>query len=78
MAVIVWKTAQRIYCDRAQGEADLYEERVYPNDVLPDVGAPYKVRARQCSLGMKCGLAGFTCRWAGTNPVYDPFEVTPH
>jgi hypothetical protein len=76
MAVIMWKTTQRIFCDRAQGEADLYEERVYPGDLVPDASAQYQVRARRCSLGMQCNLVGFTCRWAGTNPVYDPFHVT--
>jgi hypothetical protein len=77
MAAIIWKTTQTIFCDRIQAEADLYEERVYPDEVLPDAGAPYQVRARRCSQGMQCNLVGHNCRWAGTNPVYDPFNVTP-
>lgn len=54
-------------------EAELLEERVYPADILPDVGAPYQVWARKCSLGVNCNLAGYACRWSFINPDYDPF-----
>ena len=47
----------------------------YLGDPLPDVGRPYKVLARKCSLGLECNLAGFACRWSYTNPDYDPFAA---
>ena len=74
MAAIVCKATKKMWCERAGEAAELYEERVYPDDVVPDVGGPYRVRARLCSLGVKCNLLGYNCCWAGTNPGYDPFE----
>ena len=78
MAAVVWKTTRRIRCERVDREAELIEERVYPADILPDVGAPYQVHARKCSLGSECNLVGCNCRWAGTNPNYDPFAAHPN
>ena len=72
MAIIVWESVKKVRCDRLAQEAELLEERIYVEDLMPGVGRPYKVRARKCSLGMDCHLAGFSCRWAYTNPNYDP------
>lgn len=73
MAVIVTEVLERIWCDRARQDAELLEERVYPDDRMPDVALSYQVRARVCSLGMECNLAGYPCKWAGTNPDHNPF-----
>jgi hypothetical protein len=73
MATVVWEAVSRQWCDLMHQEADLLEERVYPADILPDVGRPYLVWARKCSLGVRCNLAGYTCRWSYLNPDYDPF-----
>jgi hypothetical protein len=73
MAAIVWEVVKKIQCDRLKEEADLLEERVYPDESVPDPARPYQVRARKCSLGMDCNLAGYTCVWAYNNPNYDPF-----
>jgi hypothetical protein len=54
-------------------EAELLEERVYLDDPFPDVGQPFHVRARKCSLGADCNLAEYACRWSYINPNYDPF-----
>lgn len=77
MATIVWETVSQRWCDLMNQEAELLEERVYPADFLPDVGAPYQVWARKCSLGVSCNLAGYACRWSFVNPGYDPFAEQP-
>jgi hypothetical protein len=73
MADSVWIEVDKVWCDRVSAEVALLEERVYPAEVLPDTGAPYQVRARKCTLGLDCNLAGYTCRYALNNPNYDPF-----
>jgi hypothetical protein len=73
MATIVLQVVDKIWCDRVRQEAELLEERVYPADAVPDVGAPFKVRARRCAFGTECNLAGCACRWSYLNPNYDPF-----
>jgi hypothetical protein len=73
MADSIWLVVDKIWCDRAQAEADLLEERVYASEIVPNVEAPYRVRARKCSFGLECNLAGFTCRYAFNNPNSDPF-----
>ncbi|MBI4771241.1 MAG: hypothetical protein HY784_12740 [Chloroflexi bacterium] len=75
MSTVVWEVAKKIWCDAMRQEAELLEERVYPDERLLAVGAPYRVRARKCSLGIECNLAGYDCRWAATNPDYDPFAA---
>ena len=75
MATIVWETVSQHWCDLMDQAAELLEERVYPADILPGAGVPYHVRARKCSLGLDCNLAGCTCRWSFLNPAYDPLEV---
>jgi hypothetical protein len=56
-------------------EAVLMEERVYPHEIVPDCGPAYFVRARKCSYGLECNVAGYSCRWAWTNPENDPFAA---
>lgn len=73
MATVQWVTVRRLWCERAEAEAALMEERLYPADRLPDVPS-YRVTARKCSHGIQCNLAGCSCKWAFTNPFYDPFE----
>jgi hypothetical protein len=73
MADSIWLVVDKIWCDRVDAEADLLEQRVYPPDVLPNAEGLYQVRARKCSYGVDCNLAGFTCRYAFNNPNYDPF-----
>lgn len=75
MATIMWETVSQHWCGLMDQAAELLEERVYPADVLPGVGVPYHVRARKCSLGLNCNLAGCACRWSFLNPAYDPLEV---
>ncbi|MBI3360634.1 MAG: hypothetical protein HY023_05940 [Chloroflexi bacterium] len=77
MAKIAWESVQKHWCDLMQEEAHLLEERIYPDDLLPDAALPYQVGARKCSFGIDCNLAGYHCRWAWTNPDYDPFTERP-
>jgi hypothetical protein len=74
MAAREWVTTQTIYCDRIGEMVSLLEERIYPGDVLPDVGAPYQVHQKRCSRWLECNLAGHPCCWSGINPGYDPFD----
>jgi len=76
MAAREWVTTQTIYCDRVGEDVFLLEERIYPDDVLPDVGAPYHVNQKKCSHWLDCNLAGNPCCWSGINPGYDPFKDT--
>lgn len=73
MATVRWVSVRTQWCDRIGAEARLMEQRVYPADRLPDLPA-YRVNARRCSLWLECNLAGCSCRWAYTNPAYDPFD----
>lgn len=73
MAKAVWEVSKTIWCDALKRDADLLEERVYPDDEVPDVAQPYHVRARKCSFGLECNLDGYYCRWSALNPNYDPF-----
>ncbi|HUF39676.1 MAG TPA: hypothetical protein VMN57_14220 [Anaerolineales bacterium] len=69
-----WVSIQKIFCDRAGTEVILLEERIYPDDILPDAGAPYRVHQQRCSHWLECNLAGHPCCWSGINPGYDPFK----
>jgi hypothetical protein len=73
MATVAWQVVETIWCDRIGREADLLEERIYPDDIVSGPGLTYQVRARQCSFGTECNLSGYPCRWAYNNPNYDPF-----
>jgi hypothetical protein len=73
MSNTAWQVIQQVWCDRAQAEACLLEERVYPGEALPNAAPAYQARARKCSLGLECNLAGCACRYAFSNPNYDPF-----
>lgn len=52
----------------------MLEERIYPSDRMSDVES-YHVKARKCSFGLECNMAGYKCRWSFLNPAYDPFGV---
>jgi hypothetical protein len=74
MAAAEWVILKTRWCERVGTEAHLMERRVYPADMIPDIPA-YRVTAFACSWGNECNLAGCPCRWAYTNPDYDPFEI---
>jgi hypothetical protein len=73
MAHSIWIEVNRVWCQRVGAEAALLEERVFPAEVLPNAEPAYHVRARKCSFGVDCNLAGFTCQYAFNNPNHDPF-----
>jgi hypothetical protein len=75
MATIAWEPVATHWCDLQGCEAQLLEQRAYPADQVPDTGVRFKVLARKCSFGVECNLAGYACRWAWTNPDYDPFAA---
>jgi hypothetical protein len=75
MATTVWEAVDTHWCELQRCEATLLEERVYAGEAIPESGPRYFVRARKCSLGLECNLAGYSCRWAWTNPELDPFAM---
>ncbi len=73
MAVKVWEKVKTQYCERAGCEVSLEAETIYPADQLPD--QPARLVAHRCSKAKDCMLLNeATCKWAGTNPDYDPFS----
>ena len=73
MAVRTWETQKIRFCDHAGSDVALEAEVVYPADSLPDQ-AP-RVQAHRCSRALECNMfCQPACVWAGTNPVYDPFQ----
>ena len=75
MAYEAWVKTDTQWCDRMQAEADMMEKRIYASEVMPDFPG-YQIKARKCSLGMACNLAGFTCKWSYADMGYDPFKLT--
>lgn len=74
MAVKAWEQVKTIYCERANAEATLEFEVVYPSEPLPD--QPPHIVGRRCSLALDCAAHGNSnCCWTGANPIYDPFGV---
>jgi hypothetical protein len=69
-----WVIIGRRWCDAAQADVELLEQRVYPmSDLMPE-GA-YQVVQRRCSYEFACNGQDVPCRWAFTNQLNDPFEV---
>jgi hypothetical protein len=73
MAEKQWKIIKVRFCDHVDCEVDLEVEEVYPSEMMPD--QPPRIRAHRCSRGVECSLFDkVACQWAGSNPVYDPFD----
>lgn len=69
-----WVVIGRRWCEAAQAEVELLEQRVYPlTDLIPGEG--YRVVQRRCSYEFACNGQDVPCRWAFTNPLNDPFSV---
>jgi hypothetical protein len=67
-----WRLVTTEFCFRARQPARFMElHREVPAETS---GQPEdRVLARACSLAIDCNLVGFPCRWAFTNPDFDPF-----
>jgi hypothetical protein len=67
-----WKEVKLYYCERVAQQVSLEAEMVHPAEYMPD--QPARILTHRCSNGRMCNsLEKVSCRWAGTNPVYDPF-----
>jgi hypothetical protein len=75
MAYEAWVTIDTHRCEKLNSDASLLERRIYPADQMPDFPG-YQVRARKCSLGIVCNLAGIPCEWAYSTLGADPFQPT--
>ncbi|RPI87016.1 MAG: hypothetical protein EHM41_06485 [Chloroflexi bacterium] len=74
MSVIEWQTIKTCFCDRVHAEVGLEAQVVYPAENLPD--QPPRILAHRCSRSCECNMESRpSCKWAGTNPFYDPFAV---
>lgn len=69
-----WRLVTAEFCFRARQTARFMElHRELPAEAT---GRPEdRVLARGCSLAIDCNLVGLPCRWAFTNPDYDPFAA---
>lgn len=68
-----WEAIKVQYCEHAGCEVALEVETIHPADHLPD--QPPRLGAHRCSHAMLCMTTiNSTCRWAGTNPGFDPFD----
>ena len=76
MSDSIWLVVDTIWCDRMEAEARLLEERVYASEPVNGSPAPYQVRGRKCSFGLACNLIEYPCRYAFSNPNYDPFAAS--
>ncbi len=74
MAISVWTQLDRTWCQRAQEEVFLSEQRVFPEGLLRQAHE-YRVDARRCSHALQCNLTGLACRWAFTNPEVEPLPA---
>jgi hypothetical protein len=74
MAISMWAQSQAVFCERAQEEVVLSEQRVFPQGLLRQ-GLEYRVQARRCSHALQCNLNGLACRWAFTNPEVEPLTI---
>ncbi|MDT7883250.1 MAG: hypothetical protein RQ891_00140 [Thermoflexus sp.] len=71
---MAWYLVETRYCPILKTEVALLEQRIYPrSDHLSDMA--YRVLARRCSHDLICNANDHIhCRWAYTNPAWDPFE----
>ena len=73
MAIKIWQPLKIQFCEHVDGEVTLEAEAVYAVDILSD--QPPRLLAHRCSRGFECAMdKTATCKWAGTNPGYDPFQ----
>jgi hypothetical protein len=73
MARAVWEPVKVQFCDKVGRQVALEVLHIFPAEILPD--QPPRIASHRCSLGLLCNqLDQPACRWAGTNPAYDPFS----
>jgi hypothetical protein len=72
MAQKNWEVTQVCFCEHVNHEVALEAEMLYPVDYLPD---PPRILSHRCSHGVQCNqMDKAACKWAGTNPDFDPFR----
>jgi hypothetical protein len=68
-----WTVIKTHWCPAVGAEVSLLEQRVYPATDFLATDA-FRVVAQCCSHDITCNLNDHIhCKWAGTNPQYDPF-----
>lgn len=72
MAEKHWEELKIFHCERADREAGLQVELIYPQDFLGDQP---RVAAHRCTNGLICNQRyQNACVYAGTNPWVDPLR----
>jgi len=67
-----WETIKFCFCERIGAEVGLEAEFVYPADWLPELKP--RILAHRCTRSLECNAEErASCKWAGTNPMVDPF-----
>lgn len=67
MADVRWVKIDGRWCELINRDIEILEERVYPAEIMPDLGG-YRVLACRCTAAIDCNLAGVRCQYAYTNP----------
>jgi hypothetical protein len=75
MAVEMWVTTGKKYCNLIEREAALEEHRMFPTGQVNRELGSYLVMGRRCTADVACNLSGIQCRWAYTNPTIDRFDI---
>jgi len=70
MATIKWVKIDGRWCELFCKEVEILQKRVFPAEVMPDVGG-YRVLACRCTADIDCNLAGVQCKWAYSSPYND-------
>ncbi|HEY4687847.1 MAG TPA: hypothetical protein VIK33_00935 [Anaerolineae bacterium] len=68
-----WTVVKSHWCPAANAEVALVEKRVYPATDFNSTET-FRVVEQRCTYDIACNLNDHVhCKWAGTNPNYDPF-----
>jgi len=68
-----WTVVKSHWCPAADAEVALLEKRVYPSADFINTET-FRVIEQRCTHDIQCNLNDHVhCRWAATNPHYDPF-----
>ena len=68
-----WTVIKSHWCPAANAQVALVEKRVYPRIDFNATEA-FRVTEQRCTHDISCNLNDHIhCKWAGTNPHWDPF-----
>lgn len=70
---VEWTVVKSHWCPAANADVALLEKRVYPKADFNETDT-FRVVELRCTHDVQCNLNDHVhCKWAGTNPLFDPF-----